>query len=652
MHTFFFCAYPIDADCAQADDEPDPMLHQVLSVTQLLTPVTNVPYKVSQRRLAAVRGGWFCLAPDPERPPTIFSESVDQELAVLFYGALDEDPLPSPAQTVVTAWRRGGADAVRRLDGSFSALIVELARRRVVVVSDLIGQRTLRYYVHQGAFYLASHDLPLVATGRCPLDLDLTSAGSITCFDWSLQGRSLLRAIGACHPDEVLTWEGGIVHRSHEPALIPQNRIERHDTHARRDHVIRMVTAMQRGVEQTRQGSATVNAHLTAGFDSRALLALLLSKVDSSQIRLSTMGDEYNLDVQTAKNIAGRYRISHQHLTPAPPAADEFLHHVDLLAYFMNGDTNGKRAAGNPLPGSNVNEAPHFFGTGGELYRGNTYPVRHVQALAQWFPPAVTHFLVRRVDRGNRGSLMRSELLEQVVERLRQVIDGYYEQDGNTADVFDLFYAQERLGRWASLSARCTWWTHYASPFADPTVVRLAFHLPAPIGEAAALHRYLIGHFLRNAYYWPPVNNKVLLPMLNLPRAQDHLGRLIQRGLSFFRKRIQANGNSAQQRNLDQLQGDIFADALYDTVADLLLGSQSIAQDILGRPQTVQVLHEQRQHQRNHVTLLGGLVTMERWLQLARQAASLARAYSSPGSVTGGEPPALNGQSPVVKQSL
>jgi hypothetical protein len=617
------------------------MLHQVLSVTQALTPVTNAPYRISQRRLPAVRGGWFYLAPDPERPPAIFSECIDQEIAVLVYGSLDEVRLHSPAHEAVAAWREGGADAVRALEGSFSALIVELARRRVVVVSDPIGQRTLRYAAHQGAFYLSSHDLPLVATGRCPLEVDLTSAGSITCFDWSLQGRSLLRTIGACHPDEVLTWKDGIVHRSHEPVLIPQARIERHDRRARRDQLLKIVTVMQRGVEQSSRESAIIYTHLTAGFDSRALLALLLSTVDGSRLRLSTFGDEGNLDVQTARKIAGRYGIPHVHLTPAPPTEEVFLHHVDLLAYFMNGDTNGKRAAGNPLPASNVNEPPHFFGTGGELYRGNTYPIRHVQALAQWVPPAITHFLVRRVDRGNRGTLIAPELLERVEERLREVIDSYFERTSNAADVFDLFYAQERLGRWASLAARCTWWTHYASPFADPAAVRLAFHLPAPIGDAAALHRYLIGHFLRNAYYWPPINNKVLLPMLNLPRAQDQLGRLIQRGLSFVRKRLHGHNGPAGQRNLDQLQGDIFADTVFSVVADLLLSPQSIAHDILGRPRTEQVLQEHRLHQRNHVTLLGGLVTMERWLHLARKAVSLARAYSARGAAPDGEGPKI-----------
>jgi hypothetical protein len=101
---------------------------------------------------------------------------------------------------------RGKVEAVRRLDGWFSAVIVELKTQKVYIISDLLGFRSLSYFF-DGEFILVSpHDIPIVATGLYPVEIDLASAGSTVAFDWSLNGKSLLKNISVCSPHEYVTW--------------------------------------------------------------------------------------------------------------------------------------------------------------------------------------------------------------------------------------------------------------------------------------------------------------------------------------------------------------------------------------------------------------------------------------------------------------
>ena len=132
------------ADAVKSGDDAA-TLHRAGRVTASVMPSLGLEMEIRQRMIPEINGGWFYLAPRLCKAPLI-TEYADAKAAVIVFGELYRNGWKSAAESVLEKWRSAGADGVRRMDGCFSALLVDLAEATIHMCSDLLGQRALRFF--------------------------------------------------------------------------------------------------------------------------------------------------------------------------------------------------------------------------------------------------------------------------------------------------------------------------------------------------------------------------------------------------------------------------------------------------------------------------------------------------------------------------
>jgi hypothetical protein len=502
-------------------------------------------------------------------------------------------------------------------------VIVDLKENRTYIVSDLIGRRSLRYFVHNRAVLISNHDVPIVATGLYRLEYNLNAVSSIICTDWSLQGESLLKNIKVPQSNEYIVLSQTGVQHVNKPVLDLRERLDPEDILSISDHVDRMTDNLVAATSALCKNDL-VQMDLTAGLDSRAVLGIVLAIAQPSQIKAYVRGGNACLDVRVAERIGKKYKFECESCLPTSPEPDTFLAHATLLAFFTNGDTDSKRAV-QPLPKPEHHDRLYLKGMGGEIYRGYYYGARSAKALNQLSPADAASIMNRKFSRMGVLPWAAAELPNSVRAKINSTIQAYYDLGARGADLLDLFYVYERLGRWASLDPRGTWFERQHSPFAIPELVVMGFKLPQPIGSGALLHRKIIERYLPGLYYWP-INGKEFLTFLDRKSNVKRCGRLACRAVDFAIESLKARRRSpSQPKSQDENCAELFAGPLQSVIRDILTVQGSFGTELFGGRNLTRILDEHREGTVNHVELLGLLVTVERWRVLVEEASDLSK---------------------------
>jgi hypothetical protein len=611
MSTFLFAA-------GVRDRPLDAWLRSAASLVEELMPSPGAPLAASFVSVPEVQGGWVWLAPRAEQLPALLSAAEQAHRTALVFGDLAGARGESAASLLLRVWQTGGLDAVRGLDGSFGAVLIDRGTHEIWLLCDLVGHRYLRYLADGETLLVSPHDLPLVATGRCRTDMDLTSACSIVTWGWSVSGRSLLRDLHTIRPTRVVRWSRGQLTERLQPFLTVARRIQPGQAPA---HLERMIEVMRQNARAFVAQDGPIDIFLTAGIDTRAILSLLRSVASGSRIRALTYGGPRDLEVRVARRLA-RWAGCQFTSEVRPPGTDaEILQHCDVRAFYLNGDTSSKRAlSAVPLPGSQAALRRVSGGTG-EVYRGYYY-----QGTPRWGSgvdaEGAVHVLLRRYRYRHLALpwLEPDHVLQRLSERLRQTIAEYAAISPNGYDLLDLFYLHDRVGVWGALATRLPWQTQEWNPFRRPELIQLAFQMPAPVGRYCRLHEALIRRYLPSGYYLARINGRKWLPLEGGGGVRRWLRRLDQRGLGVveaLRRRLIRGRHTPFQR-------DAFAGPLAPLVREIVDVEGGFGRQLLGAQGLGRVLEEHRDQRHNHLEALGSLVTMERWRSMVEQAARRA----------------------------
>jgi hypothetical protein len=498
----------------------------------------------------------------------------------------------------------GGPEAVERLDGCFSGIIVDEESRELLVVSDRLGQRTLRYLSLGGRLLVASHDLALVATGAVAPELDLVSAASVFSVGWSIGGAPLLAGVRRLAAGERLRFQDGRSQLDvHAPFARPAHRHPRDRTDVNR----RMLCAIGERVRRFASRRATVHCDLTAGLDSRVVWSMLAAVTQPEQRIAYTTGSSEGLEVTTAARIVsltgGRHEVG-----PVPEVvAVDFARHLRALAVALNGDTSGKRALGR-LP---VASAPvRIGGGGGEIFRGYYASLADPKDRPE---EAASKFLARRAPRLDALSPASQLTLNA---RVTAVFARHAEWSPHPSDWFEAFYALDRLGVWGRVA---TWryWAPIWNPFACADAVELLFSLPVPSAHHVDLHqRALRQHFLRG--YLMPTNGSGWPPLEGPGRLRARGRKLLKTMVKFTRRRGLLRG---RELDVDELRARRLEGAVLENLREQALSSGGVASALIERP-TLEALFARHLERRSELEALGALATLEAHQRLLREAAA------------------------------
>lgn len=604
------------------DRDPASFLRRAARITGELMPSVSPDTRLELTVLPEVGGGWALLVPEPRPRIDLLQQVVTDTHAVLVFGDLQGESRASPASAVLSAWKSGGGDAVALLDGNFSAVVVDRVERTVAVISDLLGRRALRTLHAGGALYVSPHDVALAATGACSVEIDPTSACSIVAADWSIGGRPLLSRVEVCSPSHWLRLRGGHLERIAAPLGLFERRVDARDPASVKERIDEIVAVMQENTRFAATNCATVRADLTAGIDSRAAFALLASVLPAERIVATTSGAVDSLDVRVARRIAALAGVRHEPREIDVPIHDDFSRHADLIAFHMNGDSSAKRAI-DRFPRWDDARPLNIEGGGGEIFRGYYYarPGQY-RRVARSSAGDIASFFVRKWRRLSTLSWRSPDLAASVRERAQAAVEAMFQRSPDLHDVLDQFYLFERYGRWGAITSRFTWWRTW-TPYSSPSVVRLAFGLPSPIGTHAALHDAIVRRFM------PPARNMLVNDNSLLPLQGPGLSRKLARDLLYVAGELwrvmaaQRSRAARARRSVDSMRADAIAGPLHDHARDVLLSRDSIAVDLLGHESVARLLDEHR-IRRQHLEVLGNLLGIEHWRRLVSSAATAA----------------------------
>ncbi len=600
------------------------LLNKSAKITKDIMPSLGQNILSSLQMIPEINGGWFFLYPDNITHQHLVTEFVDDDVAVIVFGDVVARNVHSTSRHLADIWKQGGLEAVRNLDGCFSAVIVDKPQRTLYVVSDLTGRRTPHYFVDHGTLLISPHDVAIVATGLCPLEYDLDSAASIVACGWSLQGKPLLKTVDVCDPNEYLTWQQGTLEKIHQPLISIEERIDQTDKVRITNQIDLIIEKLRDNARILCADQTEIGVGLTAGLDSRTSLALLLSVVDPSCIKANTSGAAENFEVKTARKLARRYGFSHEFKVPGAQDVEAFIPHSRVLAFLTNGDTNSKRAI-HPLPKIQDKPLVRFHGSGGEIYRGYYIPVPLTGKPVDQFDNTNARVVLESRFRGLVDLPWADPAIaDNVRARLVNIIESLGAISSNPLDILDLFYLFERYARWASAVPRAAWARGRYSLFDCPSAVKAAYKLPAPISNSCMLHRTIIRRYIPRAYYWL-VNRVSFLPLMSCPRAHSRLTGLLRyknKGTDKARRIFRLNKNV---KSSEDKRAEISAHLLGPVITDILLNKDSISTSILSRQGLEQIMDEHISMQTNHLQMLGFLVTIEQWRALMEDTARAAQ---------------------------
>lgn len=616
MYTFLLCA--------SVSQNTQHQLGNSASVTERFMPTLGRELCTTRQDLPEIGGGWWTIRPRRHFPHSFIHEHVTDDHAVLVYGGLRGPGNKQAAVEVLRSWNEGGVDAVRDLCGAFSAVIVDRRKGFICVITDVAAYRAVRYVELAETLLVSPHDVPLVATGLCPLEFDIETAASITALDWSVGGAGLLKAVRTSKAYQVIHWQNGKTDIVVKPQLSFDARISAKNNEDCRKALGELVEIMQVDCYSLFQEEPRIALDLSAGMDTRATLAIALSVVEKSRISTRTFGGPDSLDARMAKRIAAHYDIVNTRENMLTFEDHDFLENCDVLAFYLNGVASCKSATYQPFE-HELDSPVELAGSGGGIYKGIYYRPFDPHSLEMLSLAQMREVIIDKRSHINSTRWRSHELRAAVIARLDRVLEEISRLSSHPADILDLFYLLERYARW-NHNERVGWGAVRYSLLTNPTVVRRAFLLPVPLGRAFQLHREVIGTLMPWAH-WLTVNTSYILPLsshriaqrvaLAIRHRRDKVSRILGRSL-----------RKEDALNKEQIFSEYLRSLLQSSIRDLLEENNSFATEVLGSENLRRMIDEHVAGLGDNANVLGQFVIMERWRQLVTAAKSSSQKNS------------------------
>lgn len=545
---------------------------------------------------------------------------------VIFWGNL-YDQHKNWAKTILQCWLKGGCEAIKHLNGCFSVVIFDKKAVSVEFFGDFVGQRSLRYIAIQDAIIISPHDICLLATGTIELAIDYSSIASIATFGWSLDDLSLFQGIHTCKPFQVLNWKpDGIKERDYNflqyTELIEASN---HKDVIRKNELI--LDEMSHFTSQIIAYSEKILVELSAGFDSRIVLAILLSCTNSSNLSTFSCGPINSLDVRVAREISNRLNISFFSKQETHHTTTTAISDVKHTALATNGNSTALYIVTND-PITSCNKPPlSFCGDGGEIFRfrDSYYPKSFFGIKESLNRKKALDMLLSK----NRNSYINwsdPSVLQKLNIKLTKILDDLLEKTDDYTTALDLFFLWQRFAIWNGKLARDSNYFNRISPFFSRKAIQLVYSLPRPVGQYTQFHADVIRSNM-NECYSILINEKVYLPSKygHFPVLSDFI-ELKNKAMIKYRKKLYScqrkDSENVNPRDFQASRSYWFNNLLGHKFSDFLLSKSSACSALFENDYLDAIVSQQLSGNPIYSELLGNLFTVEYFIRLCKAAAA------------------------------
>jgi hypothetical protein len=384
-------------------------------------------------------------------------------------------------------WRQ----APGSLEGIFVALRIDLDAVEVECLTDPVGMAKA-FLLRDASGWLLSNSVEAVAALTGLRSPDSLGVSALISLGWPV-GRSLLEGVrslaaGGLH---TLTPERHD-ERPHLTAEMVAPRNNAHRIGGAAELADRLRTTTTAAVSAT----AEISCPLTAGRDTRVLLALMLS-LGERDVDYYTSGLPGEPDVEIARRLAHEVGVPHRLITPEVPR--EASRWTEITARFA-AQTDGMATLHGISDHIDHGEEPaplglKIWGPGGEIARagniGMLIPfVSQVPGLrSSWEAQKRT----LETKTSTLGGVVRGEAVEATRRYLREFADRRRAEGWRAREVLEAYYAFERVRNWASTGVRrVSGATDLFSPFVSRDFYEYAFSLSSGERYVEAAHYRLL----------------------------------------------------------------------------------------------------------------------------------------------------------------
>ncbi len=175
----------------------------------------------------------------------------------------------STSELILAAYDAWGDRCCTRLEGDFAFILWDRIARRVLCARDFVGLRSLHYATLGRTFLAATTIGGVIASPRCPVELDWVTIGNAVARLFAASHRSCYRDVYSLVAGYSLDWQPTVGTRSWRHWDPPETGTDRGQSFEQAAGELREL--LLRAVEERIPRSAPASVWLSGGYDSTAI---------------------------------------------------------------------------------------------------------------------------------------------------------------------------------------------------------------------------------------------------------------------------------------------------------------------------------------------------------------------------------------------
>lgn len=221
------------------------------------------------------------------------------ELAVAIDGEIFDDrgPLENPAAVIAEHYLADTLDRLAWLNGSFSAIVIDPAKRRIVLATDRVGSRTLFVWRQGRQLAVASRLDALLADVRVPRRLSVQGLTELLSYQRTVLDHTQYADVRAMSSSQVWSAEEDNWRERETRRLVWQA-----PDFDQAEGAERLAEAMLQAVKRRTADDARHGLLLSGGLDARWVLAGV--RAAGHDVSCLTLASHDNLEVEIARRSA------------------------------------------------------------------------------------------------------------------------------------------------------------------------------------------------------------------------------------------------------------------------------------------------------------------------------------------------------------
>jgi hypothetical protein len=373
------------------------------------------------------------------------------------------------------------------LDGQY--VVVNASAHRLQLRTDLLGMRPV-YCARRGPAWLIANRVELLARVLGGAALDLDSAACFLSVGWVPGDGTLATGVRTVLGGQHWSWSPeGIEQRAlHHPASFASRRSRRLDVDA-------LAAELASGCRAAAARSSTVEAPITAGLDSRLVLALL--RHAGIDVACFTSGSGETEDTRAGRAIAALAGVPH-HVRPVD--GDQVCASWTDRATATIAQNDGLVSLWQIADSLHVEPRRlHVSGIGGEVGRGRfTRPAHFVPVPDE---RAVERLAGERAT--SRSGIVHASAVATARAAVRSCAEDALAWGFRRSELGDALYTFWRAARSSGANARKVPDSNQFAPLATRQFVEAAFSLTAARRYSSPLHHALLERLAPDLHAYP-----------------------------------------------------------------------------------------------------------------------------------------------------